>query len=425
MCLTASNVYFYEEDKGARVKPRRSPTAFRVLRAGEILLKIIGIEAIEIDFPVHPPPVSKPTRASSIAWNTRIHAINKYPQFPRGREKVPGAVPHNFWVRVTAEDGSFGVGPASWGKATAALIEEHLAPLLIGEDCLAIEYLADLTWRASQRQGPDGIMSCARSAIDLALWDLKGKLLGQPVYSLIGGPCREAISLYCTSDDVDWALELGFEQFKINNPAHYDDGIGGLDAVEAEIVRAREIIGPSRELMINPVMSYNVEFTLRLAERIRKYELRWLEEPLMPNDFAGHEELKRAITWIPLATGEDHYGRHSFRQLIERRAVDIIQPDIRWCGGLTELIRIYHMAEAFGILTIPHFGANNPYGQHFCFAMPESPVAEFWMGSDPGIPLEEVGGLPGVALPKNGKLVPSDAPGFGLEVDPEWTRPFA
>ena len=130
-------------------------------------------------------------------------------------------------------------------------------------------------------------------------------------------------------------------------------------------------------------MSFNVEFAIRVAERLRKYVLRWLEEPLIPSDLEGHIELKKAINWVPLATGEDHHGRHAFRQLIEHRAIDIAQPDLKWCGGLTEAVKIYTIAEAAGIAAIPHAGAGTPYGQHFSFAMPESPMAEFW-GQVPG-----------------------------------------
>ena len=338
---------------------------------------------------------------------------------------MPGAnTMTDVWVQATAEDGTWGLGQCSFGEPVAALVDYHFAPLLEGRDCMALEYLNDLMWRSAQRFGAGGIATVAQAGIDLALWDLKGKLLGQPVYRLLGGPSRERVLLYCTSDDLDWSKELGFKAFKVSNPAHYDMGIDGLNMVEDKIAKARDEVGPDAELMFNPVMSYNVEFTLRLAERLRPYGLRWLEEPLIPSDLEGHIELKRAITWIPLATGEDHHGRHSFRQLVENRAVDIVQPDIKWCGGLSEAIKIYTIAEAAGISTIPHTGAGNPFGQHFALAMPESPMAEYWMGSDPGVPLHEVCPIPGISMPESGYVVPSDAPGFGMEIKAEWIEPW-
>lgn len=373
------------------------------------------------------PSVSSKTKPRRPGWNTyseRAFPINKYPEFPKLHGTMPGANSlTSVWVQVISEDGTWGLGECNFGEPVASLIDYHFASLLEGRDCMAIEYLNDLMWRSTQRFGAGGIATVAQSGIDLALWDLKGKLLREPVYRLIGGPSRECIFTYCTSDDLDWAQELEFRAFKISNPAHYDMGIDGLNMVEDKIAKARDEIGPDSELMFNPVMSYNVEFTLRLAERLRPYSLRWIEEPLIPSDLEGYINLKKAITWIPLATGEDHRGRHAFRQLIENRAVDVIQPDIKWCGGLSEAIKIYTIAEAAGIITIPHAGANNPFGQHFALAMPESPMAEYWMGSDPGVPLDEVCRIPGVASPRNGYIVPSDAPGFGMDIKPEWIEP--
>ncbi len=387
-------------------------------------MKIKEIRAVSIDMP-RPSAKTQPRRPN---WNThapRALPINKYPEFSRLHGRMPGANTNaDVWVKVTAEDGSWGLGLCSFGEPVAALVDYHFGPLLEGRDCMAIEYLNDLMWRSTQRFGSGGLATVAQSGVDLALWDLKGKLLDQPVYRLLGGPSRDKVSLYCTSDDLDWSKELGFTAFKVSNPAHYDMGIDGLIMVEEKIAKAREEVGPNVELMFNPVMSYNVEFTLQLAERLRPYRLRWLEEPLIPSDLEGHIELKKAITWMPLATGEDHHGRHAFRQLVENRAVDVVQPDIKWCGGLTEVMKIYTIAEAAGIITIPHGGANTPFGQHFAIAMPESPMAEYWMGSDPGVPLDEVRPIPGMSMPKDGSVVPSDVPGFGLEIDEQWVRPW-
>jgi L-rhamnonate dehydratase len=263
---------------------------------------------------------------------------------------------------------------------------------------MALEYLNDLMWRSTQRFGAGGLASVAQSGIDLALWDLKGKLLDQPVYRLLGGPSRDRILCYATSDDLDWSKELGFKHFNVSNPAHYDSGIDGLNMVEEKIASARETVGPGAELMYNPVMSFNVEFAVRMAERLRPYGLRWLEEPLVPGDLEGHVELRKRVGWMPIATGEDHHGRWTFRQLIEHRAVDVLQPDIKWCGGLSEAIKIYTLGEAAGLITVPHTGAGTPWGQHFSMAMPESPMAEF--------------------------VTPSDAPGFGMEIAEEWITPW-
>ncbi len=257
---------------------------------------------------------SKPRRANWNSHSRRALPINKYPEFPRFHGTMPGANTMDYvWVQVISEDGTWGLGRCNFGEPIASLIDYHFGPLVEGRDCMAIEYLNDLMWRSSQRFGAGGIATVAQSGIDLALWDLKGKLLDQPVYSLIGGPCRDKSLVYCTSDDLDWAQELGFKHFKVSNPVHYDEGIDGINLVEEKIAKAREAVGVNAELMYNPVMSFNVEFAIRLAERLRPYNLRWFEEPLIPTDLEGYIELKKAITFIPLATGEDHHGRWTFR----------------------------------------------------------------------------------------------------------------
>ena len=385
-------------------------------------MKIRSLRAVQLDLPAKKPSTT-PRRASWRHSSPIGLPMNKYPEFPPDLpHKSPGIGGRAVWVQVVAEDGTWGLGRTSFGEPVAALVDSFYAPLLEGRDCFATEHLNDMMWRASKRHGSLGLSACAQSAIDLALWDLKGKLLEQPVYRLLGGPAREKIRAYCTGDDLDWAQELGFNAFKITNPAHYEEGIAGINTVEDKVAAAREAVGRNSELMINPVMAYDVEFAVRLCQRLRPYELRWLEEPLIPEDLEGHIQLRKAVPWMPIATGEDHHTRIPFRQLVENRCVDVVQPDLHWCGGITEAVKIYHIAEAAGIKCSPHGGLNSAYGQHFCYAFPECSLSEFHMSTPVGVPLEEMVAIPGTAVPKDGFLVPSDAPGFGMEISEQWIR---
>lgn len=384
---------------------------------------LTSIRAVHLDIP-RTPPKSAPRCEPWPRYAPRAMPINFYEEFSRLPQGMPGAGLPEVWVQATAEDGTTGYGRCSFGQPVASYIDHVIAPLIEGRDCMAIELMNDLIIRTGHRHGIAGLVATALSGVDLALWDLKGKLLGRPVYELLGGPVRDQIELYATNDHLDWSQELGFARFKITNPSHYIEGDQGLARIEEHVAHARDVVGSTAELMINPVMSFNVEFTLRLAERLRPYRLRWLEEPLPPYDVEGHAELKRSITWIPLATGEDHRGRYEFARLVERRAVDIVQPDISWGGGLSEMMKVYTIASTAGILTIPHGGANTPWGQHFAMAAPESPFQEYWLGTAPGIPLDETVPIPGMAMPVEGKITPSDAPGFGMEMREEWVRPW-
>ncbi|MBT5477336.1 MAG: hypothetical protein HN926_05695 [Chloroflexi bacterium] len=389
-------------------------------------MKIKSIKAVHVKLS-EPSNRTKPTRSS---WNNsakRAMPINMYSEFSGLPDSMPGGEHHQqrpggglgaVWVKVTAEDGTYGLGQAAFGEPVAAFVNTVIAPILEGRNCLAIEHLNDLILRVSQRYGSAGTASTAMGGVDLALWDLKGKIIGQPVYALLGGPVRESITCYATGDDLDWAQELGFTKFKITNPSHYSEGDAGIKAVITHVAQARERVGIDRDLMINPVMSYNVEFALRLLEELKPYNLRWLEEPLVPTDSDGLAHLRRSAPWVAIAAGEDHHGRHAFLDLVEKRAVDILQPDFTWGGGMTEAWKAHTIGEMAGMATIPHGGANNPFGQHFAMAATESPMAEYWMGSDPGVPLDETVRIPGTVVPVNGTVRPSNEPGFGMQFEP-------
>ena len=382
-------------------------------------MKIKNVRCVQINTPViEPGPDTRP------GWNThaiRSNPIARYPEFTRVDGHKPGTT-KKAWVQITAEDGTFGLGSFAHGQIGASLIDYFIAPLIEGKNALAIELMNDLIWRSSEGfQG--GIATAAQSGVDLALWDLKGKLLGRPVYELIGGPSRKVVELYATGDDLKWMKELGFKRFKISNPFFYEEGSEGLKKLEEHVAKSREIVGEDAELTFNPVMSFNADLALRVAERLRPYNLRWFEEPLPPWDLEGYIELKRAMTWTALATGEHHYGRKSFHQLISARAADILQPDIEYTGGLSETLKIYTNAEAAGIETITHMGGNTAWGQHFAMSMPESSLAEWFMHTNVGQPLGDRL-LPGVSIPENGTVMPSDAPGFGLEIPENWIVPW-
>ena len=349
--------------------------------------------------------------------------MSRYPKVKRHRSLWrPGW--EGAWVRITSEDGTWGLGQLSFARPLAPVIE-HLTQHLVGEDCLAIEKLADMMFRLTKPYGTTGLASYAISAVDLALWDLKGKLLGKPVYSLLGGPQKERVFCYCTGNDVDWYLELGFRAFKLACPYGPADGLDGIHRNEAFVAQAREQIGDDCELMLDCWMAFDVEYTVRLAEVLRPYRLKWMEECLIPEDLDSHIALRRRLPWQTLSTGEHWYTHVPFQWAVRHQVVDILQPDINWCGGLSTCIKIAAAADAGGINVMLHGGGNTAYGQHFSFATPSVPWLECFVGTPPGVPLEEAWRLPGQAIPKDGWLVPSDAPGFGLEIPETWLSPVS
>jgi len=385
-------------------------------------MKIREVQAVRVNLPPRAPG-SPPRRAG---WAGEAEVANPMSRYPEVRRHRSLWLPkwESVFCRVTAEDGTWGLGMTGHGRPVAAVIEDHLAPNLAGEECLATERLYDRMLRLTKPYGSTGLASYAVSAVDLALWDLKGKLLGAPVYALLGGPARERQFCYATGNDVDWYQELGYRAFKLACPHGPATGLEGLERNEELVAAARSRIGADAELMLDCWMAFDVEYAVRLAERLRPYRLRWIEECLPPEDLDAHVELRRRLPWQALSTGEHWYTPAPFTWAAAHGVVDILQPDVNWCGGVTACRRIAAIAESAGLTLILHAGGNTPYGQHFTFAMPGMPWLETFVGSDPGVPPAEAARLPGQAVPEGGWLVPSPAPGFGLEIPEEWIEPF-
>ena len=386
-------------------------------------MKIKSIEVLKLEMPRREPK-TKPRRPP---WSQDAEVANPMSRFPEYKRHRSLWQPQNWpsvWVRVTAEDGTCGLGSTSFGRPVAAIIEDHYAPRLVGVDALAIGRAWDMMFRMSKPYGTVGLASVAMSGVDLALWDLAGKLQGRPVYELLGGPARDRMFAYATGNDTDWQIELGFKAVKLACPYGPADGLWGLDENEKLVARTRELVGDDIEIMLDCYMAFDVKYTVRLAERLRPYRLHWIEEYLIPEDLDGHVAVRERLPWQTLATGEHMYTPWPFQQLISRRAVDILQPDIHWVGGLTACRRIAEMADSAGVQVTLHGGGNSAYGQHLTHAMPNTPWAECFMASPPGVPLEESGRIPGTAVPVDGWLAPNDAPGFGQEIPDEWLSPF-
>ncbi len=394
-------------------------------------MKITRIEAMRLVVPqevIQRRDENTRARARRPGWAVDAEVANPMSRYPSVKRHRSLWTPRweGVWCKVTAEDGTWGIGNTAHGRPAAAVIDDHLAPQLVGEDCMAGGKLADMMFRLTKPYGSAGLASYAVSAVDLALWDLRGKLLGKPVYELLGGPHKEQgrVFCYCTGNDVDWYQELGFRAFKLACPYGPADGLDGLRMNEEFVAKAREQIGNACELMLDCWMAFDVEYTVRLAETLRPYRLKWIEECLIPEDVDGHIALRQRLPWQTLATGEHWYTHVPFQWAASHRVVDVLQPDITWCGGLSTCQKIAAAADGAGISVILHAGGLTTYGQHFTYATPSAPWCEYFVGSPPGVPLEDVWQVPGLAVAKDGYLAPSDAPGFGMEIPEGWLAPF-
>jgi L-rhamnonate dehydratase len=331
-------------------------------------------------------------------------------------------------VEIESVDGTIGVATGMGGEPACYLIERHFRRFLVGADARDISRLWDQMFRASMFYGRKGLTMTAISAVDLALWDLLGQIREEPVYRMIGGAVRDALQLYCTGPHPEIYQRLGFFGGKIPLPEGPADGPAGLRRNVERVAAVRDAVGPDFPIMLDCYMSLDVPYAIDLANAVRSLDVYWIEEVLHPDDWAGHGQIKRACPWVRWTTGEHEYTRYGFRNLIEGRSIDILQPDVMWVGGLTELLRIAALANAYDIPVVPH--GSGAYSYHFCITQPQAIFAEFISISQSGRELVPLfGGMfEGELMPENGRVKVSEAPGFGLTLNRgavRLVRPYA
>ncbi len=342
--------------------------------------------------------------------------MHAYPAYRAKRSSWGINVLGSLVVEIEAADGTIGVAAGSGGMPAAWLIRHHFDRFLRGQDARNTNQIWDQLFRASLPYGRKGLTIFAISAVDLALWDLLGKVRGEPVYHMIGGRSRDEINFYCTSPHAEAVKALGFFGAKVPLPEGPYDGEAGLRRNVAYLAAQRAAIGPDYPLMVDCYMSLDVPYAIRLAEACKPLDIHWWEEVLQPDDIEGYRQIKAAHPTVKWTTGEHEYTRFGFRRLIEERTLDIVQPDVMWVGGMTELLRIAAHASAYEVTVVPH--GSGPYSYHFITSQTGPAFCEYVAASPDGRSIQPVFGslFTGEQLPQNGKLRLSEAPGFGMDL---------
>ncbi len=380
-------------------------------------LKITGIRLVKVK-PRKPYPAFTPAPG---AWSVdKVEVANPmsiYPEFKARRALFfadPGKIP-GFTVEITTDKGITGYGDG--GPGGGLVVTDHLAKLLMGRDPFDIERNWDICWRSTMHYGRMGMTMNAISGVDLALWDIVGKALNVPVYKLLGGETKDRIPAYCTGNDIEQHVEFGYSKLKLAIPHGPADGREGMRKNLELVQRARKAVGPDGEVMLDCWMAWTERYTVEMAEMMEPYRVYWMEEVLQPHDYAGFGRLKAQIKSTRIATGEHEYGRYGFRQMLEHQSAEIWQPDMNWCGGLTEMRRIGAMAAAYDIPVIPHGGGLNG-STHWIIANTNAPWAELFLPA-PGGPkevyqiFEEKYSIS--RGPEGVYMRPLEKPGFGLD----------
>jgi L-alanine-DL-glutamate epimerase-like enolase superfamily enzyme len=325
-------------------------------------------------------------------------------------------------VRIATDEGLVGWGECFAYGATLAVcnvVDDALAPLVVGQDPAQIEQLLDRMHRALMIWGRRGLAMMAVSGVELALWDLAGKARGVPVYQLLGGLCQSRARVYASllryesetqvRQAVSAALVLGFTAVKL----HQVD----VDSVAG----AREVAGPGVDLMLDTNCPWAVEEAIRIGRQLERYDLRWLEEPVWPpEDYAGLARVRQAVR-IPIACGENEATVFAFREIIAAGAADIVQPSVTKVGGIAEMKKIATLAATANVSFVPHsfyFGPGLAATLHVVASTPGVPYVEMPPGqltaSLPAEPIRCHGGA--VTVP--------DRPGLGADPDPDVLRRY-
>ena len=346
--------------------------------------------------------------------------MSRYPGYAESRRSFGLNVLGTLVVEVQADDGTIGFGVTTAGEPGAWIVERHLARFLEGALVHDVERIWDQMYRSTLFYGRKGLVLNVVSAVDLALWDLLGRIRQEPVYALLGGAVRDELVCYATGARPDLAQQMGFVGGKMALHHGPDEGEAGMRANLDELAEMRSRVGADFWLMWDCWMSLDLDYAVRLATAAQEYGLKWLEEALPPDDYWGYRDLRaRMPRGMSVSTGEHEATRYGFRMLLEMGCADILQPDVGWCGGITELIKISALADAHGALVVPH--GSSVYSYHFVLTRTNSPFAEFLMMApyaDEIVPMFTPL-LVGEPVPVNGRIRLPETPGFGVELNPE------
>jgi len=353
--------------------------------------------------------------------------MSRYPDYRAHRRLFGLNVLGTVVVEVEASDGTIGFAVTTGGEPAAWIIENHLARFVEGAAVTDLERICDQMFHSTLYYGRRGLALNAISGVDLALYDLLGKIRDEPVYELLGGPVRDEISFYATGPRPDLAKDMGFLGGKLPLMWAASDGAEARTTEIARLMGFREKVGHDFFLSLDCWMSLDLLRATEFVDAAREVKLRWIEEALPPDDYWGHQELRRRLSGkVAVSTGEHEATRWGFRMLLEMGCADILQPDVGWCGGITELLKISALADAHGALVVPH--GSSVYSYHFVITRQNSPFAEFLMMHPDATEVVPMFSplLLDEPVPVNGRMKVPDLPGFGVRLNPdcELARPY-
>jgi len=335
---------------------------------------------------------------------------------------------------IETEDGIIGIGNAALApQITKKTIDTYLKPLVIGEDPFDYAYIWEKMYRRTLAWGRKGIGMTAISAVDIAIWDVLGKIINKPVFKLLGGRTKEKIPVYASKlysqpldklqKEAESYKKQGFKMYKMRFGWGPKDGSEGMKKNIQLVEAVREVIGESADLMLECYMGWNLDYSKRMMPKLMKFNPRWLEEPVIADDIHGYAELNN-MQMIPIAGGEHEFSLFGFKQLLDAKALSYIQYDTNRVGGITAAQKINALAEAYQIPVVPHAGQMHNY--HLTMANINCPISEFFPVHE-----VEIGNelfyyiFQGDPAPKDGYIdLDDNLPGLGISLTDKFIKDF-
>ncbi len=330
-------------------------------------------------------------------------------------------------LRIQTDAGITGWAYSSFGmiaggpRVVDTILHEELKPVLVGKDPAFPKRLRVEMWKAMEYHGAEGVATFATAAVDIALWDILGKAAGLPVYKMLGAyrermPSYNMCGWYYPNDDdlshfkraIASALDEGFRGVKIKV------GRGSIDEDTRRIRMAQELCGRGRPVMVDANQTFNKNEALRRGRVYQQLGCFWYEEPLVPHEKDGYAELARELD-IRIATGENEYSKYAFLDLLKRGGADVVQPDNRRAGGVTEWMEIGAISDAFGVELASHGGGVT--NLHMLLAMPNAIYMESGSIKGDSSYIEPL-------RMKDGEMLAPETPGMGSELKPDWIRKY-
>jgi L-alanine-DL-glutamate epimerase-like enolase superfamily enzyme len=353
---------------------------------------------------------------------------------------------HALLVEIETDNGLVGIGEAGSAggplASTRVVVEQELKPLLLGEDPLLIERLWQKMFQRSRQHGRRGIVMHAISGIDIALWDLAGKVAKLPLYRLFGayrdkveayasgGFYQEGKDIAALADEAGRAVEQGYRAMKMKigrNPstqtnlremlAHDDLCVVSLEEDVERVAAVRHALGAEAKLMVDINCAWSPALAMQMGKAMEPYHLYWIEEPVATDNIRGSAEVARTLT-TAIAGYETEVGLYGFRELITQGAVDIVQPDIAWAGGFSECRRIAALAHAHNLMVAPHAFSSAitlVASMHLLASIPNGLILEF--DQNPHALREHLLKEP-ICVDPEGYVKLPERPGLGVEIDP-------